>query len=147
MVPSGLLTVLIVPIRPDPSLGVCPAETVSGGHAWVHDPVHLICPFVSVANRYRVWPFGPVRTVPTDVAVPELTTSDPPLVVVVPEAAGVVVEEEVDESGRTRCRSGAASRGRHRDGGEKRRRAPTLLRADPGIDLIVERCIFVSDLG
>jgi hypothetical protein len=120
---------------------------VSGGHVWVHEPVHSICPFVSVAKRYRVWPFGPVRTVPTDVAMPELTKSDPPLVVVEPEAAGVVVEEEivdeVDEpAADPEVQAAAVTATAARSATSAHR-----LRADPGIDLIVERCIFASDLG
>ncbi len=59
----------------------------------MHDPVHMIWPFVSVVKWYRVWPFGPVRTFPTDVAVPELTVRVPPLGEVVPEAPGDAAEE------------------------------------------------------
>ena len=59
----------------------------------MQDPVHPILPFVSVVKWYRVWPFGPVRTFPTDVAVPELTVRVPPLGEVVPEAPGDAVEE------------------------------------------------------
>ena len=42
-----------------------------------------------------MWPFGPVSTVPTEPAVPELTVSVPEPAAVVPDAPGETVEEVV----------------------------------------------------
>jgi hypothetical protein len=91
-----------------------------------------------------VWPFGPVRTVPTEAAEPELTVNPPPVVEVDPEAADELVDDEVDDP--------------EEDGLELQAAAVTQtaastatsvhrLRVDPGSDLSVDLCMCVSDLG
>jgi hypothetical protein len=88
-----------------------------------------------------VWPFGPVRTLPSDPAVPELTINAPAVVVVDPEAPGETVDAVVDEL--------------EADGPELQAAAVTLtaarsaasvhsLRVDPGSDLFFKMCMCVS---
>jgi hypothetical protein len=62
--------------------------------------------------------------------------SDPPPVVVVPEAAGVVVDEVAEPAADPELQAAADTATAARSATSAHR-----LRADPGIDLTVERCI------
>src|ERR1700688_2725832 len=112
------MVVASVPVTPAPALGVVPAGTVSGGHAWAHAPVQL----VPAASVYRGIPALFSSTVPLLVeavftvavalaaVVPVVAAPEfPAAVVAAPEfPAGVLDALGVEDPHAARTRAAAA---------------------------------------
>lgn len=63
--PSGRVMVASVATATPAPATTCGVGTVSGGHAEEHDPVHVVLPVPSGANRYSVNPDWSTRMVPS----------------------------------------------------------------------------------
>jgi hypothetical protein len=74
--------------RPEPALGV----PVYGGQNLAHGPLHMLLPFTSLANSYRVMPFLATRIWPSG---DDALATVPPLAAAA--AAGVEVTCGADE--------------------------------------------------
>src|SRR6476660_9758237 len=70
MPPSERVTVVNVPLTPEPPLTVSPASSVNGGQESTQPVLHALVVAVSGLNMYSVLPSSPVRNLPYLVLLP-----------------------------------------------------------------------------